>query len=154
MGLLGRLILHPKRRAFLWPRLPVIVQPRGADVGVAKPFLHLGDVGFVIQGIRGGRGPQGMDTEPGHIQPHVAGVFLDDAVKHGRRRERLVQDAERILDRPKHRPVHVFCVAGRLQIIIDPFRGCGVGGDKPQLSAFPVDSQMQHAAAKVQVLDL
>jgi hypothetical protein len=29
----------------------VIVNARGGDVGVAKPFLHLGNVGLVVEGI-------------------------------------------------------------------------------------------------------
>jgi Transposase DDE domain group 1 len=53
-------------RTVLRPRPAVIVDPRGGDVGVAKPFLHLGDVGFVIERIGGGRRAQrmGADLEP------------------------------------------------------------------------------------------
>jgi hypothetical protein len=29
----------------------MIVDARGGDIGVAKPFLHLGDVGLVIERI-------------------------------------------------------------------------------------------------------
>ena len=49
-------ISHLERRAVLRPRAPVIVDARGGDVGVAEPFLHLGDVGLVVERIgRGGR---------------------------------------------------------------------------------------------------
>ncbi|MFZ3238434.1 MAG: hypothetical protein WA184_24070 [Stellaceae bacterium] len=32
----------------------------GGDVGMAEPFLDLGDVGLVVEGIGGGRRPQRM----------------------------------------------------------------------------------------------
>src|ERR1700735_129278 len=34
-------VRHLERRTVLRPRSAVIVDPRGGDVGVAKPFLHL-----------------------------------------------------------------------------------------------------------------
>jgi hypothetical protein len=33
-----------------------IIDASGGDIGVAEPFLDLGDVGFVVQGVGGGRG--------------------------------------------------------------------------------------------------
>ena len=45
---------HFERRAILRPRAPVIVDARGGDVGVAEPFLHLGDVGLVVERVGGG----------------------------------------------------------------------------------------------------
>jgi hypothetical protein len=49
--------------AVLWPGLAVIVDPGGGDVGVAEPFLHLGDVGLVIERVRSGGGPKRMGAD-------------------------------------------------------------------------------------------
>jgi hypothetical protein len=38
-------VLHLERRTVLEPRLAMIVDAGGGDVGVADPLLHLGDVG-------------------------------------------------------------------------------------------------------------
>ena len=76
----------------------MIVDPRGGDVGVPQPLLHLGDVGLVIERVSGGRRPQRVraDRKPelGRISAHQ----LIDAV----RRDRLV-DARRsvVADRPE-----------------------------------------------------
>jgi len=36
----------------------VIVDACGGDVGMPEPFLHLGDVGLVIERVSGGRRPR------------------------------------------------------------------------------------------------
>jgi hypothetical protein len=59
--------LHLKRRTLLWPTLPPIIEARRRNVGMPQPLLHLGNVGVVRQGIRRGRGPQGMHAEAVHI---------------------------------------------------------------------------------------
>ena len=56
------LISDPKRRAVLGPHLAPVVEPRRRDVGVAEPFLDLGDVGFMRERVGGGRGAQRMHT--------------------------------------------------------------------------------------------
>ena len=40
------LISDLESRAILGTRAAVIVDPRGGDVGVSEPLLHLGDVGL------------------------------------------------------------------------------------------------------------
>jgi hypothetical protein len=44
----------------------VIVDAGGGDVGVAEPFLDLGDVGLVVERVGSGRRAQrmGADLEP------------------------------------------------------------------------------------------
>ena len=68
------LIFHLERRAVLRPRAAVIVDARGGDVRVAEPFLHLGDVGLVVERVGGGRRAQRVraDLEPElrRIAPH------------------------------------------------------------------------------------
>ena len=56
-------ISHLERRAVLRPRAAVIVDARGGDVGVAEPFLHLGDVGLVVERVGGGRRAQRMRAD-------------------------------------------------------------------------------------------
>jgi len=51
-------------RAVFGPRSPMIVDARGADVGMAKPFLHLSNVGFVVERVGRGRRPERMRTNP------------------------------------------------------------------------------------------
>jgi hypothetical protein len=52
----------------------MIVDAHGADVGMAEPFLHLGDVGLMIERVGGGGRAQRMcaDLEPkrGGMNPH------------------------------------------------------------------------------------
>ena len=55
---LPQLIRHLKCRAVLRPGLAVIVDAGRRDIGVAEPFLHLGDVGLMVERIGGGRRAQ------------------------------------------------------------------------------------------------
>ena len=49
----------------------MIVDAGGGDVGVAEPFLHLGDVGLMVERI-GGRGrAQGMRAD---LKPELRGI--------------------------------------------------------------------------------
>lgn len=50
------LIVYFERRAILRPGLAVVVDPCRGDVRVAEPFLHLGDIGLMIQRVGGGGG--------------------------------------------------------------------------------------------------
>lgn len=67
-------IRNLERRAVFGPGPPVVVDAGGRDVGVAKPFLHLGDIGLVIKRVGGGRGTQRVGTdleaEQGRIGAH------------------------------------------------------------------------------------
>ena len=56
------LILDAKGRALLRPRLAPVVKPRGRNVRMPEPLLHLADIGLVRKRIRRGRRPQGMDA--------------------------------------------------------------------------------------------
>src|SRR5665213_3766398 len=71
-------ISYLEGRAVLRPRSTMIVDARGGDVGVAEPFLHLGDVGLVVERVGGGRRAQGvradLESEQRRIGPHQ---FID-----------------------------------------------------------------------------
>ncbi|SEJ50847.1 hypothetical protein SAMN04244579_04630 [Azotobacter beijerinckii] len=45
------------------PHMAAVVEPGGADVGVAQPLLDLGDVRLVFLGVGGGGGAQVVDAE-------------------------------------------------------------------------------------------
>jgi hypothetical protein len=58
-------VIDLERRTVLRPRLAVIVDSGGGDVGVAEPLLDFGDVGLVVERVGGGRRAQrvGADLE-------------------------------------------------------------------------------------------
>ena len=93
-----------KRRTLLWPALPPIIQPRGRNVGVSQPLLHLGNVRVMRQRIGGGRGTQRMHAETMHIgidADHGAVVLhnpLVDRIRMEMLREYL---GDIVLHRPK-----------------------------------------------------
>ena len=60
-------ILHPKRRTVFRPILALIVKPSGGDIGMAQPFLHLGNIGIVLQSVGRRRRPQRMHAEAVNI---------------------------------------------------------------------------------------
>ena len=56
-------IRHLESRAVFRPRSPVIIDPRGGNIRVAEPFLHLGNVGVVIERVGGGGRAQRMRAD-------------------------------------------------------------------------------------------
>src|SRR3954454_233547 len=76
-----------KRGTVLWPRAPVIVDPRRGDVGVTEPLLHLGDVGLVIECVGGGARAQRMRPDLEAERGRVGAPQPVDAI----RRDRPVQ---------------------------------------------------------------
>ena len=59
----------------------MIVDARGGDVGVAEPFLHLGDVGLVVERVGGGRRAQRMGADLEAEQRRVGPHQLVDAIR-------------------------------------------------------------------------
>ena len=59
------LITHFKGRRVFRLHFAPVVDSGGRDIGVAQPFLDLGNIGFVIEGVGGGGGAQrvGADLE-------------------------------------------------------------------------------------------
>lgn len=47
---------------------------------MAQPGLDLGNVGFVLQGISRGRGPEPVHAQSGHLNPRLFGVGLDHGI--------------------------------------------------------------------------
>jgi hypothetical protein len=46
-------ILYLKCWAVLWPGMAFVIHPRRRNIRVPQPFLYLGDVGLVAQGVAG-----------------------------------------------------------------------------------------------------
>jgi hypothetical protein len=70
----SRSVSNLESRTVLRPRAAVIVDARGGDVGVSKPFLHLGDISLVVERIGGRHRAQRMSadrkSEFGRISAH------------------------------------------------------------------------------------
>jgi hypothetical protein len=57
------LVVDFECRRILGFHLAAIVDASGGDVGVSEPFLHLGDVGVMIERVCGGGGAQSMRSD-------------------------------------------------------------------------------------------
>ena len=72
-------VAHPECRAVLGPAVAPVVEAGGADVAVAEPVLDASDVGLVLEGVGGGRGPEGVDDAL-HGDGGGRGVLPDELV--------------------------------------------------------------------------
>ena len=84
-----------KRRAVLRFTFAPVVEAGSGDVGVPEPFLDLGDVRLVREGVRRRHCPQRMHTQPVYfgIDPSVMTVFADDVAIDGAGLQMLFQGA-------------------------------------------------------------
>ena len=146
------LVTDLERRAVLRPRAAVIVDARGGDVGVAKPFLHLGDVGLVIERIGGGRRAQRMRAD---LEPELRRVGPHQPV-NAVRRDRPFKPARAVVsDRPEQRAVLVEAVPGGVEIVVNQSVCARMQRQIARLAALAGDFQMRHAFARVpEILDL
>jgi len=110
----GWSIGHLERRTVLWPRSAVIVDAGGGDVGVAEPFLNLGDVGLMIERVGGGRRTQRMGADRKAELRGIASHQLIDAVRGDRR---FQPPGAVIADRTEQRAGLVEAVAGGVQVV-------------------------------------
>jgi hypothetical protein len=86
------------------PRLAVIVDAGGGDVGVAQPLLDLGDVGLIVERVGGGGRPQQVGVD---LNAQLRGIPPDQSVNRVGR-ERFVEPAGAVvLDWAKERTVLV-----------------------------------------------
>jgi hypothetical protein len=56
------LISDPESRTVLGARFAPVIEPRGRNIGVAKPLLDLGNIGLVGERVRGCSSAQRMNT--------------------------------------------------------------------------------------------
>jgi hypothetical protein len=104
-----RSIRDLKRRAVLRTRAAVIVDPRRGNIRVPEPFLHLRNVGLMVEGVDGSRRTQrvcaDLETQLRRIGRHQ----LVNPVR-GDRVFKLVGSAV-VADRPEQRTVFIPCPA-------------------------------------------
>lgn len=124
----------------------MIVNPRRRDIGVTKPLLHLGDVGLVVEGIRGGRRAQRVCA---NVEAEQGGVAAHQAI-HAVRRDRAFLAAGAVVaDRPEQRAAVVEAVAGRVEIVADEAVRPWMQRQITGLAAFAGHVQMRNAFAGV-----
>ena len=109
-----KLIHHPKRRAFPGFVIPLVVKTGGSDIGVSQPGLHLGDIGFVFEGVGGGGRPQGVNAEAGEVDVRFPTIIKNNLVE----RIRMHRLAERaglvVFEWAKEWAVEILPVTGDL----------------------------------------
>ena len=108
-------VADAERGAVLGPACAPVVEPGGADVGVAEPVLDACDVGLVLEGVGGGRGPERVDDAL-HGDGGGRGVLPDELVD-AVARERPAGPAG--LGRLEQGCVPVAAVAGELEVIAE-----------------------------------
>ena len=139
-------------RAILGSRPPMIVNPRGADVGVPKPLLHLGDVGLVVERVGGGGRAKRMRTD---FKPELCRVGPHQSLNAIGRDRRVEPPGGVVLYRPEQRAALIGAVAGRVEIIVNERVGAGMQRQISGLAALAGYLQMRHAFARVpEILDL
>jgi len=97
----------------------LIIHPSGRNIRVPQPFLHIGDVGPVLEGVSRGSRPERMHAEVwGYVgKAQASGISPYDVVIHGRRVQGLGQGPGAIvLHRPEEWPVQVVGVPAGPQV--------------------------------------
>ena len=124
----------------------MIVDAGGGDVGVAEPFLDLGDVGLVVERIGGGRRPQRMGA---YLEAEIGRVTAHDLVD-GVGRDGLFEAAGAVvLERAEQRAVLVLAVPGGLEVIVDELVRARVQWEIARLLALAGDLEMGDPAPGV-----
>jgi len=82
---------------------------------VAKPFLHLGDVGLVIERIGGGGRTQSMSAD---LEPELRRIGSHQLVNAVGRDRAFSLVGPVVADRTEQRAVVVGAVAGRLEVTL------------------------------------
>ena len=98
---MARLVVDLEGGAALRPHFSAVVDAGGGDVGVPQPFLHLGDVGLMLQRVGRCCRPQRVRPEADDIDLErggVAGQHFVDAVG----RDRGAADADVVTPGTRH----------------------------------------------------
>jgi len=119
---------------------------------VTEPFLNPGDVGLVLEGVRGGRCSERVNAEPRNVQAGFPCRISHNPVVKGGRGEGLLQiSGERIFDRPEQGAVQIVPMAGHVQVVIDPLQCPGMGRHVSELPTFSVDPEVGDTPPQVDV---
>ena len=119
------------------------------DVGVAEPVLDAGDVGLVLEGVGGGRGPQRVD-DAFHGDGGGRGVLPDELVDAvaGKR-----SAGPAGLGRLEQGCVPVVAVVGELEVVAEGRERGRVDRDGPGPGALAGDPEVRHAPVLVERSD-
>ena len=130
----------------------MIVDACGADVGVAEPFLHLGDVGLVVERVgRGGR----TERMRADLKPEQRGIAAHDPVNPVGGDRPFHPSGAVVADRPEQRTVFIGAVTGRVKVVVDQPVGAGMQRQIPGLTTLAGHLEVRHAFARVpEILDL
>jgi hypothetical protein len=124
----------------------VIINTRRSDVGVAKPFLHLGDVGVVVERIGSGRRTQRMAADLESELRRIGAHQLVDAI----RGDRCFEAAGAVVpDRPKQCTAVVIAMACGIEVVADQRIRPGMQRQIPCLATFAGNPEMRHAFPRV-----
>ena len=142
------LIRDLERRGILRPGFTSVIEAGSADVGVAKPLLHFGDVGLVVEGVGSSRCRKGVDAETGQVHTSLHGVEANHTVVDRSRGEGFVQvTGDRVFHRTEQGTARLFAVASSFQVVVDSFQRACMDGNVAQLATFAVDPQMEDTTA-------
>src|SRR5215831_3875666 len=150
----ARSVFYLKRRTFLWPALPAVIQPCRGNVGMPQPLLHLGNVRVMSECIGCSRGTQSMHAEAVHIgvDAYHSAVVPDNLLIHGRWVQMLGEGfADVVLHRPKECTVEIVLVLCLIQILGDESLRFEVHWDVAHLVAFAVHAKVEHAFALLEI---
>jgi hypothetical protein len=94
----------------------MIVDPGGGDVGMAKPLLHLDDVGLVIECVGGSRRPERMHAD---LEPELRGIGPHQFVDAVGRNRHVEAACAVVADRPEQCAIFVLAMLGGVDIFMD-----------------------------------
>ena len=149
-------IFHAKCRAVFGLALPPVVEARRRHVGVAEPFLDLGDISFVRERVCRRRGAQRVNAQAADIAADAGleAVFANDVAVDRCRIEMAVEAAGAVVFYwPEQGSVGVGPMSRPIQILLDRALRGRVDRDETDLVALALDPEMQDALTAVQVLD-
>jgi len=90
---------------------------------VPKPFLHLGDVGLMVERVGGGGGAQRMRADQKPQRPRIAPHQSIDAIGS----DRAFQSSGAVVaDRSEQRAAVIEAMAGDIEIVVDQPVGAGM----------------------------
>jgi hypothetical protein len=119
---------------------------------MTEPFLHLSDVGLVVEGVGGGRRAERVCAD---LEPQF-GRIISHQLVNTICRDRIHEPSGAIItDRPEQRAILIGAVSGGVEVVVNERRGARMQRQIPCLAAFARHFEMRHAFARMLgVLDL
>jgi hypothetical protein len=130
------------------------MKARGRHIRMAEPFLDLGNIGLVVERVRGGRRPQQMNAEAFHMSREtcLAAIFADDVVINGIRIELTVELTGAVLRHwPEEGTRGIILVAGERQVLINQTLGHRIHRHEADFVALAFDPEVRRALAALDI---